>query len=91
MEMVIGIIALAVGFAALTVGLLTHSELNALREREKRGDNRPATAKQPVQAMSDEQRVQQAVSQRQYANFMNYDGGEQAPIDPATILADCGE
>ena len=41
--------------------------------------------------MTYEQRVDQAVTQKQYENFMTYDGGEQDPIDRTTILADSGE
>ena len=112
MALVIGIMALMVATAALVVGLLTHSEVSALRERERQSPGRgtaeaaitpsvtavavpPPSGREAVpvtgQQMTHEQRVEQAVSQKEYANFMTYDGGEQAPIDPDTILADSGE
>ena len=124
MALVIGIMALMVATAALVVGLLTHSELSALRERERQSPSRGDAATAPFtqgghaaeaattpsvtadvvpppsereavpvtgQQMTHEQRVEQAVSQKEYANFMTYDGGEQEPIDRDTILADSGE
>ncbi len=112
MALVIGIMALTVATAALVVGLLTHSELSALRERERQSPGRgtteaaitpsvtavavpPPSGREADTAaskeMSYEQRVDQAVAQREYTNFMTYDGGEQAPIDRDTILADSGE
>lgn len=42
-------------------------------------------------SMSVEERRERAILQKQYDNFMNYDGSEQNPIDPDTILADSGE
>ena len=37
-----------------------------------------------------EKRRRQAVRAAEHRNFMDYDGTPQAPIDPATILADGG-
>lgn len=95
MAMVIGVLALMVATAALVVGLLTHSELTAMRGRENPPAPLHRTSGAPPPAASEkmtyEQRVDQAVTQKQYDNFMTYDGGEQDPIDRTTILADSGE
>lgn len=34
------------------------------------------------------QRQMQAVARKEWENFMNYDGTEQAPIDPDRVLGD---
>lgn len=87
---VIGVLAFAVGFAALVVGLLTHAELSALRERERPTANEKKNVTEAPK-LTHEQRVQQAVLGKEYSNFFNYDGEEQDPIDSDTILADSGE
>lgn len=92
MELVtaISVLAFGVGFAALVVGLLTHAELSALRERERpTAHEKKNVAEAPK--LSHEQRVKQAVIGKEYSNFFNYDGEEQDPIDSDTILADSGE
>ena len=105
MAMVIGVLALMVATAALVVGMLTHSELTAMRGNGihptvhphghpflgKRGTPSAAADAAASEKMTYEQRVDQAVTQKQYDNFMTYDGGEQDPIDRTTILADSGE
>lgn len=57
-----------------------------------KGGTLSATAKEkPPDVLEDvEKRRREAVNARQHSNFMNYDGTEQAPIDPNTILADGG-
>ena len=87
---VISVLAFALGFAALVVGLLTNAELSKRDQKHT-----PAITRKPadksVRKETVDVRRERAVLMKQQDNFMNYDGDVQDPIDPDTILADSGE
>ncbi len=94
MDVTLSFLALVVATLALRVALLTHAKVS---KTEDGGASRPppstkghknAGAAKAALPLSDAERRERAVLQKQHENFMNYDGEEQMPIDPDTILAD---
>ena len=94
MELTLSAFAVVVSMIALLVALIVHGEVQELKTQKKQNDpserNRSGRARdrpKPSTAV----RRQQAVSERQHRNFMEYDGTDQTPIDRNTILADSGK
>lgn len=89
----LSILAVIVAGIALLIAMLAFEKaVNAERELYQRrppAEKVPTGIKKPERvraAITDADRRRMAVEMRQHANFMNYDGKPQAPIDETTIL-----
>lgn len=96
MEMVMAAAALAVSVFTLALAAACAVWLLMMATpKEERAENELSKPSAPTKSGIDtpenvEKRRRLAVQAREHQNFMDYDGTEQVPIDPNTILADGG-
>ena len=95
MEMVMSLVAVVIATIALFVALMTHAQVSREKDAGRQScksslciQPQPKAA-EPKTAVSLEQ--ERAVLRKEIDNFIHYDGFEQDPINPNTILADSGE